>query len=244
MMMFLKGELDSASNPAGDNFSRIRKRAGNYVFKEGEGIYKKGSPLRLVPEKRDRPGIISSCHEECGHFGVKKVENWLCARFTWANLRQDITEHLANCTDCRKIKAKFAADPMLHSIPVGPKAWHTIGIDFAGPFVKSEKGNKYLIVAIDYLTKWVEAMPAPDCTSETAATFIGGLLDRFGCMAVVRTDQGRHFQGAFDKLLQDNLIEHHRSRAYYPQAYGQAERTVRTIGEALKSPQGQMENRP
>ena len=239
VIRLLKG-LSLEIIPVGDNVARIRKRAKNYLWQDSDGytgVVKKAtktSSAKKVPKKSDRPAIIAACHQGCGHFGIKRVESLLSLKYSWAGMRQDIAFHINNCVECQKVKGKFTSDPTLHSIPVEPKAWHTVGIDIAGPFPLAESGNRYLIVAIDYLTKWIEAKPMPDQTSKSAAEFLDGLLNRFGAMAVLRSDQGRHFQGHFEKVLQENMIDHRVSRPYHPQANGQAERSVRTVVESLR----------
>ena len=246
VISYLKGTFQFSDLSGDDNISRVKKRAANYDYHPGVGLFKKavgGEPNKMIPPKGDRTALIAKCHEECGHFGIKRVES-LLNRYTWSGLRSDIAEYIAKCLECRKVKGKFATDPTLHSIPVAPKVWHTIGIDIAGPFPVSDNGNKYLILAVDYLSKWFEVQALPDQTARSSALFLQGIINRFGAMAVVRTDEGRHFQGEFTQVLDNNLVDYQVSRAYHPQANGQAERSVRTVVEALRKsvgPDGELE---
>ena len=227
------GELEV---PEGDNAARIRKRAKNYEAFNGV-LYKKATPKtarREIPPKEDRAAKIAQCHEECGHFGVRRTESLLKLNYTWCNMRADIEEHIRNCLECTKFQAKFNQDPALHPIPVEPRVWHTVGMDLMGPFPTSVSGKRFAIVAIDYFSKWVEAKALYGQSAEEAAQFLTELLDRFGSMSRLRTDQGRHFQGAFTRVLQDNFIDHQQSRAYHPQSNGLVERCIQTITGALK----------
>lgn len=222
--------------PPDDNLARIKKRSSNYAFQD-EQLYKLPAgefQARIVPSKRHRASLIRGAHEDAGHFGIKRVEAMLIQKYTWSGMRQDIQTHCSNCSVCQVHHAKFSADPVLHSIPVEPSAWHTIGIDFMGPLPLTVAKNRYLIIAIDYFTKWVEVLPLPDHTANSAALFLQKLLNRFGRMSTVSTDQGRHFQGEFQDLLSKHHIDQRLSRAYHPQTNGLVERAVRTIGEALK----------
>jgi len=72
-------------------------------------------------------------------------------------MRSNIKDAIDNCEACQRLQAKFNSDPALHSIPVIPTAWHSLGIDVVGPFPTSVTGKRYVIIAIDYFTKWVEA---------------------------------------------------------------------------------------
>ena len=72
------------------------------------------------------------------------------------------------------------------------------GIDFAGPLPTSKRGNKYILVCIEHMKKWVEliALP-PKSSAHVARAFLENILNRFGVPRVVLTDQGIEFQGEF-----------------------------------------------
>ena len=220
----------------GDNAARIRKRAKNYEAANGV-LYKRATAKaarREIPPKEDRTNKIAQCHEQSGHFGVRRTESLLKLSYTWCNMRADIDNHIKNCLECTKFQAQFNIDPELHPIPVEPSVWHTVGMDLMGPFPTSSAGKRFVIVAIDYFSKWIEAKPLYGQSAEEAARFLTELLDRFGAMSRVRTDQGRHFQGAFAQVLQDNLVDHQQSRPYHPQTNGLVERSIETVSGALK----------
>ena len=229
------GECDV---PEGDNIARIRKRAKNYKITLGN-LYKIGSvgsdqEQKLVPPKNERQDLIASCHAECGHYSVKRTESLLNKKYTWQGIRQDISKHIRDCLECKLHESKFNTDPALHSIPVIPTAWHSIGIDIGGPFPTTSEGHRYVIIATDYFTKWIEAKPLVDQISKETANFVKGIIESFGAMSVVRTDQGTHFKGAFQEFLEMNLVDHRLSRPYHPQSNGLVERSVQTISKALK----------
>nr|GFB60387.1 reverse transcriptase domain-containing protein [Tanacetum cinerariifolium] len=66
------------------------------------------------------------------------------------------------------------------------------GIDFMGPFLSS-KGNKYILVAIDYLSKWVEAKALPTNDARVVVKFLKSLFSRFGTPKAIINDRGTHF---------------------------------------------------
>ncbi len=69
--------------------------------------------------------------------------------------------------------------------------FHRWGIDLVGPLQTTPLGNKYIVVATEYLTKWVEAKPIPDKSAEEVHAFLLDLVYRYGSMNILLHDQGR-----------------------------------------------------
>lgn len=67
-------------------------------------------------------------------------------------------------------------------------------LDMIGPFPRSEKGNVYMLSAIDYYTKWPEAYTIPDQAAETVAYLVKGMFSRFGVPDTLHNHQGRNFE--------------------------------------------------
>jgi hypothetical protein len=114
-------------------------------------------------------------------------------------------------------------------VSVGPFAkW---GIDFMTCHPHSVGGHGYIIVAVDYFTKWAEAMPTFDNTGKTAALFLfNHVIARFGVPQAIVTDHGSHFRNFMMSELTKKLGLHHDSSTpYYPQANGQVEAINRVL---------------
>jgi transposase InsO family protein len=86
-------------------------------------------------------------------------------------------------------------------------------------------GHGYIIVAVDYFTKWAEAMPTFDNTGKTATLFLfNHVITRFGVPQAIVTDHGSHFRNNMMYELTEKLgLRHDSSTPYYPQANGQVE---------------------
>jgi transposase InsO family protein len=95
------------------------------------------------------------------------------------------------------------------------------GIDFMGPFKNSHR-YEYILVMVDYVTKWVEAMPCRKASTEESITMIKNVIfPRFGTPRILISDGGTHFIGKnFKKCLSKLGIEHRVSTAYHPQTKG------------------------
>ncbi|CAL1388857.1 unnamed protein product [Linum trigynum] len=102
-----------------------------------------------------------------------------------------------------------------------------------GPFPTSF-GNKYILVAVDYVSKWAEAQALPTNDSRSVGKFLRKLFSRFGSPRAIISDQGTHFQGQFDKVLQRFGVTHRVSTAYHPQTSGQVEVTNRELKRILE----------
>ena len=109
------------------------------------------------------------------------------------------------------------------------------GIDFMGPFPASF-GNIYILLAVDYVSKWVEAAACPKNDANTVMGFLQrNIRSRFGTPRTIISDGGSHFANkVFDKLMGRYGIKHIMSLAYHPQTNGQAEISNREIKEILE----------
>nr|GFB66047.1 hypothetical protein [Tanacetum cinerariifolium] len=92
------------------------------------------------------------------------------------------------------------------------------GIDFMGPF-PSSKGNKYILVAVDYLSKWVEAKALPTNDARVVVKFLKSLFSRFGTPKAIISDRGTHFcNDQFSRVMAKYGVTHRLSTAYHPKA--------------------------
>nr|GEV38363.1 reverse transcriptase domain-containing protein [Tanacetum cinerariifolium] len=113
------------------------------------------------------------------------------------------------------------------------------GIDFMGPF-PSSRGNKYILVVVDYLSKWVEAKALPTNDARVFCKFLKSLFARFGTPCAIISDHGTQLcNDQFAKVMLKYGITHRLATAYRPQTSGQVEVSnpglkrmlERTVGE-------------
>ena len=111
-------------------------------------------------------------------------------------------------------------------------AW---GIDFMVPF-PSSFGNLYILLAVDYVSKWVEAIACPKNDASTMVGFIQiYILSRFGGPKIIISDEGSHFANkGFAKLMSRYGIRHVMGLAYHPQSNGQVEISNREIKKIME----------
>ncbi|GKF20393.1 reverse transcriptase domain-containing protein [Tanacetum coccineum] len=107
-----------------------------------------------------------------------------------------------------------------------------------GPFPTSY-GNKYILVAIDYVFKWAEAQALPTNDARVVVKFLKRLFSRFGIPKALISDRGGHFYNhQLEKALQHYGVTHRFSTAYHPQMSGQVENTNRALKRILEKTVG------
>ena len=113
-------------------------------------------------------------------------------------------------------------------------------MDIIGPFPKTAKGNKYVLIIGDYFTKWIKAYPMSDMEATTVAKCLYDFICRFGAPDLLHTDQGRNFESALiSKLCKLLGITKTRTTPYHPQSDGMIERFSRTLLSMLSTVLGE-----
>jgi len=135
------------------------------------------------------------------HLGTDIVFNKVRNLYYWPQMYENIKEYIKACDVCQRRGRKRNPEP-LQPIPVGDP-FEKIEIDFVGPLPRTPRGNKYIIVATDYLTKWPEAWPVSEATALKASTFIyEDIICHHECPKVILSDRGTHFRNQIvDELL-------------------------------------------
>ncbi|RVW21449.1 Pol polyprotein [Vitis vinifera] len=131
---------------------------------------------------------------------------------------------------------RTSADRVMREVHAGSVAHTWEGVDIIGKISpKSSNGHEYILVAIDYFTKWVEAASYARLTAARVAKFIRShIICRYGVPHELISDRGVHFRGEVDTLIQEYGIQHHRSSAYRPQTNGAVEAANKNIKRILR----------
>nr|GEW56015.1 reverse transcriptase domain-containing protein [Tanacetum cinerariifolium] len=199
-------DTKGAENYTVDHLSRLENPYEN-VFDPKE--INEFFPLEKISQKA--VDILTACHSGPteGHYG---------ANYT-AKKRQ------------RKISQR---DEMpLNAIQVC-EIFDVWGIDFMGPFPNS-KGNKYILVVVDYLSKWVEAKALPTNDARVVVKFLKFLFSQFRTPKAIISNCGTHFcNNQFAKVMSKYGVTHRLSTSYHPQTSGQVEVTNRGLKRILE----------
>ena len=192
---------------------------------------------RCVPHN-EQVRILTFCHSEAcgGHFSARKTaDKILQAGFYWPTLFKDCFDFCKTCVQCQQLGGVTKRNMM----PLTPiliiEIFDCWGIDFMGPFPPSF-GYLYILLSVDYVSKWVEAIPTRTNDHKVVLKFIKEhIFSRFGTPRAIISDGGLHFcNRSFENLLKKYGVTHKVSTAYHPQTNGQAELANREIKHILE----------
>ena len=192
---------------------------------------------RCVPED-EMHSILDHCHTlpYGGHFGGQRTTaKVLQSGFYWPSLFKDAHRFVSTCDKCQRMGNISRKDePPMHPI-LEVELFDLWGIDFMSPFPASYN-NLYILLAVDYVSKWVEAIPTRTNDAKVVAQFLrSNIFSRFGTPRALITDNGTHFcNKVIDKVLKKYGVRHRTSLAYHPQSNGQAEVSNREIKYILE----------
>ena len=217
-------------------WERLEVRSGllrrNYVRADGKVTW---SQL-ILPQKLWKEALhFAHDTATAGHAGVSRTIAKLRARFWWPKMGEFAKRWVATCDVCqqRKGPTKRAKAP-LQKYVVGVPG-ERIAADIMGPFSETERGNRYILVIIDYFTKYAVAVPLIDMTAEAVANaIIERWISYFGLPKEFHSDRGSQFEGTVMREICTLLgIEKTRTTALRPQGDGLAERLNRTLCDML-----------
>nr|GEZ33052.1 reverse transcriptase domain-containing protein [Tanacetum cinerariifolium] len=191
---------------------------------------------RCVHGKEDLD-ILEACHNRPTgeHHGANLTDKKVFdSGFFWPTIYKDDHELVKNCDPCQRQGKISQRDEMPHNFIRICEIFDVWGIDFMGPF-PSSRGNKYILVAVDYLSKWVEAKALPTNDARVVCKSLKSLFARFGTPRAIISDRGTHFYNdQFAKVMHKYRVTHRLSTAYHPQTSGQ----VKAFCRAYKTPIG------
>ena len=112
--------------------------------------------------------------------------------FYWPSLFKVAIRYVTLCDKCQWTGNISKRDEMPQTYILSYEIFDVWGIDFMGPFPSSFR-NKYILVAVDYMSKWVEAQPLPTNDARVVVRFLKKLFTRFGTPRAIISDRGTHF---------------------------------------------------
>nr|GEV38502.1 DNA-directed DNA polymerase [Tanacetum cinerariifolium] len=159
-----------------------------------------------------------------GHHGpnytAKKVFD---SGFYWPTIYRDTQDLVKTCDVCQRQGKISKRDEMLQNSIQVCEIFDVWGIDFMRPF-PSSRGNKYILVAVDYLSKWVEAEALLTNDARFVCKFLKSLFARLGTPCAIISDRGTHVcNDQLAKVMLKYGVTYRLANTYHPQTSGQME---------------------
>ena len=206
--------------------SKIRTRSARFTKHMGS-LYKRGffTPILKCIAGKDVDYVLREVHEGvCGnHIGARAlVGKVLRQGYYWPTILKDVTDQVRRCKICQE-HAKISRLPSepLTSI-TSPWPFQQWGLDILGPLPIGKSQCKFIIVAVDYFTKWAEAEPLATIIEQKIRNFVWrAIICRFGIPRAPVSDNGKQFDNAkFRDFCVKLGIKNYYSSTAHPQSNG------------------------
>lgn len=191
------------------------------VFREG----------RIIPPGSLRLEILEAAHQ--GHPGIVRTKGSLRQSYWWPGMDSFTERFIRTCVGCQISSKSKPAGAVEHtSIPAPKKPAAQWAIDITGPFWN----NRYLVVLIDYFSKYPEVLDTKDITSGAIIKFLQNMFDRHGNPEALVSDNGPQFISfEFTEFLKQKDIHHYRTSVYNPQENGLVEAFNKTLKHGIQA---------
>ena len=210
-------------------------------WKVAEGLIRRRGIIQVPNTQRARTLVVDQCHDDpaAGHLGRDKTVERVKLRFYWEGMDGWIADYVKSCVKCQRVKGTNQKVPgELMPMPIPPKPWAWISMDFLGPFTKTAAGFDMILVVVCMFSKMVHLIPT---TRGAGAPEVGWLVDRevvrlHGVPEAIVHDRDVRFDCKYWRgLWESRGTELRFSTAYHPQTDGQTERTNRTALDVLRT---------
>lgn len=208
--------------------SKVFEIDGNKYFRE-DGTYR-----RIIENDEEKANLIWKAHN-IGHEGINKTYHRIRRHYYWKGMSNDVKATIKFCSKCQLSKSnEIPATTERYATSVEGPFTH-LGMDIIGPLPITERNNQYIIVIVDYFTKWVEAEPLATVNSKDVTYFLSRVFARHGTPQVITTDNGTQFNSDMTRIFLDLYdVYIHFSATYHPETNGMTENRNREIGKYLR----------
>lgn len=180
---------------------------------------------RLVIQRSLRLEVLSQLHH--GHLGVTKCKARAADSVWWPLINDMIEEMVAKSQTCAKNRQERKEPLLPASLPNRP--WERVASDLF------EYNKKQYVLVVDYLSRWIEVRHLPKTTSEEVIKALKSIFAQHGIPDIMMSDNGPQYASEEFKLFTKMYgFMHATSSPRYPQANGEAERSVQTVKNILK----------
>lgn len=197
-------------------------------------ILLRGTKIIIPTKLRER--VLRAAHE--GHPGIVAMKARLRTKVWWAKCDKDAENMCKACKGCILVSAPNPPNPIKRRVlPTEP--WADLAVDLMGPLPSTD----YLLVAVDYFSRYKEIKICRSITSADIINHLKDIFSRFGNPATITADNGKQFTSAeFKAFCTERNIKLYNTIPYWPQQNGEVERQNRDILKRLKISQAEKAN--
>ena len=202
-----------------------------------------GNPDKVVKQvvvpQQLRLQVMSLAHDSLmgGHLGIRKTYDKVTTSFYWPGIHGDVTRFCQSCDVCQKTvsKGKVTRVP-LEKVPLIDQPFKRVAVDLVGKiYPPTESGNRYILTLVDTATRYPEAVPLKEISTEAVSEGLVSMYSRLGVPQEVLSDQGSQFMS---ELMQEvsRLLSIKRlvSTPYHPICNGLCEKFNGSLKKMLK----------
>ena len=230
--------------------AQIKKLQDSHVIEDDGRVYQYWVEIsgRIRRDRVERLLAIPAVHQLAvlkafhgakfsSHWGYEKTYAQMKTRVTWPRMPTKIKEFIKSCHWCQLAQKPPRQVTQLQPLPPPTRRWERIGIDLITNLPETPvRKNKYILVMVDYLTKYPEAVPLPKADTATVmSAFLRTIYCRWGCPLQLVSDQGGNLVGRLAKAVYKALgIDKLTTSPHHAQTNGMCERTNRSIMTVLR----------
>ena len=245
LKQYLRGELQNLST---EDVKKCEKIAEFFVIDSVGVLRYIGTQKRRSqhPDRDPRLVVPASIRQELmylvhtslegGHQGVVRTYYKLCREYYWPAMYAEVEKYVLECADCSTGKGKPSYRGSSPGNITATRPMQVVSMDAAGPFPKSARGNRHLLLFQCSFTGYVMCKPLVTLDSlSVAQAYEECVFRRFGASEVLRHDRAPEFMSAAFELFNQMIGQRQRATlSYRPQANGQQERSVQTVIKTIK----------
>lgn len=218
--------------------SLCRKNLSKFQLKHDKLHHVADDQRTLTPylSSSHRQNNIKRFHDGLGHLKSGSIIALVKRRYWWPKMDDEIKDYVSRCPKCQLDQSATGRHHKVPIKPIPPVAlpFERWGVDAVTNLTETKNGNRNILTAIDYATRWVVAKAVPNINSATVAQFLYEILMNYGSPHEIITDRGSSFLSEglkeFERIQQ---IRHYASTPYHPQTNGMVERMHAMLGHAL-----------
>nr|GEV38541.1 reverse transcriptase domain-containing protein [Tanacetum cinerariifolium] len=232
-----KGTLSAETKKA----RAIKIKASRYIMVNGI-LYRKTflEPWLRCVSPTQAKYVVKEIHEgSCiMHSGPRPVvENATRFGYYLLTMHKDTQNIIRKCDDCQTHRPVPRNSQQKLTLITSSWPFYKWGIDISCPFLEGQGNVKFLIVAIDYFTKWIEAKPVETITGNQVKKFVwDNIVCRFRLLREIISDNKKQFRDSpFKDWCEKLNIKQRFASVKHPQTNGQVKRANRSLGEEIKA---------